>query len=234
MSDARGIIFTDLGSLGALAGILPPISAQGATFALVDRQIRAPQLDKVLARLCDDWGQLDFLIHCAMPAGTGLQGGPYVDTDVAAFQAAMACCVHRFAEIAGHARHVMGPGGSLLSLNWPSTDRPRQDQGLFDVVCAAQAASVRCLAQDLGTKGLRVNAIAGGPLRNTAPDRGGSRLALPIAGRHRAPLRRDVTPEEIGKAAVYLLSALSSGTTGVTLHVDAGHHVIGLRSIAPR
>lgn len=233
LSQACGVVFTDFGAVGALAGVLGPISAHGGTFAVIDRQTEEAELDTLLARLRDGWERVDFLIHCAMPTETGLRDQPYIDTDTAAFQAAMACGVHRFAAIARSARHVLAPGASVLSVSWPRAGQTGQGQALSEVVRAAQAASVRCLAEDLGPAGIRINAIAAGPIRCRASEPRGSRQTLPLAGRHRAPLRRDVTPEEIGKAAVYLLSSLSSGATGVTLHVDAGHHVIGLRGIEP-
>jgi len=233
LSQACGVVFTDLGAVGALAGVLVPISAHGATFVAIDSQTGEPELDTRLARLRDAWGRVDFMIHCATPTDTGLRGQPYIDTDTAAFQAAMACGIHRFATIARRARHVLEPGGCLLSVSWPWASPTGQGQGLSEVIRAAQAASVRCLAEDLGPMGIRVNAIAAGPIRPWAYEPRGSRQTLPLSGRHRAPLRRDVTPEEIGKAAVYLLSTLSSGITGITLQVDAGHHVTGLRGTEP-
>lgn len=233
LSQARGVVLTEPGVVGTLVGVLAPLSAQGATLAAVDSQTREPELDTMLARLRDGWGRVDFLIHCATPTDTGQRVHPYIDADAAAFQAAMTCGVHRFAAIARRARNVMVPGGRVLSVSWPWASPTGQGHALSEVVRAAQTASVRCLAEDLGPMGIRVNAIAAGPIRPWAYEPRGSRQTLPLSGRHRAPLRRDVTPEEIGKAAVYLLSSLSSGTTGITLQVDAGHHVIGLRGTEP-
>ncbi|MGP9790858.1 SDR family oxidoreductase [Roseinatronobacter sp. NSM] len=233
LSGARGVIFVDREAAGTLQGILTPLVSQGAAYVFVERRTPAPKLDDILSCLCDEWGQIDFLVHCAMPLHTRPKDDPYFKTDLAVFQSAIACYVHGFVAIARRAACVMAPGGSLLSLNGPIIGMTCPGNGLFEVILAAQAASVRCLAEDLGPKGIRVNAITAGricpgPLKTIA-----SRHSLPFSGRHRAPLRRDVTPEEIGKSAAYLLSGLSSGTTGETLHVDAGHHVIGLRGVEP-
>jgi len=234
LSRAKGVIFADRGAVGDLPFILAPLTSQGASFMLADPRIPEPELKTLLEFLRDDGAGVGFLIHCALPADTGPRGAPYFETDLLAFQAAMACCVHGFAALARCAADVMAPGGSLLSLNWPVTGTTGPRDGLSEVIRAAQAASVRCLAEDLGPRGIRVNAIAAGPVCARSSGHRTSRHALPMSGRHRAPLRRDVTSEEIGKAAVFLLSELSSGTTGTTLHVDAGHHVIGLRGVAPQ
>jgi enoyl-[acyl-carrier protein] reductase I len=249
LAGARGVVISGAGAFGMVGGVVAALTRQGAQVALgceaFDDQavstgpgiLRLPvgdgrgswDLGPVFAHIGDLWGGIDFLVHCAGPLDERAGWGRYVDMDARAFRAVMEGCVHAFAAITRQAAPLMAPGGSLLSLNCPAMDTAAPRHSAFEVTRAAQAASVRCLAEELGQQGLRVNAIAAGPLGSAAPV---ARARQPLAA-HRAPLRRDVTADEIGKAAVYLLSDLASGTTGETLHVDAGHHAIGLRGVPP-
>jgi enoyl-[acyl-carrier protein] reductase I len=253
LSLSRGVVIAGPGACGMVQGVVTALRRQGAEIAVAcdgfDAQASAadpgilplpgcdprtrPQLDRIFGHLRDLWGGIDFLVHCAGPADARSARGRYVDMDAQAFRSVMEGCVHAFAALALRAAPLMAPGSSLLSLSGPATVGTAPPHSAFEVTRAAQAASVRCLAEELGQQGIRVNAIAAGPVNACGTQASTGGQPIPGRGQHRAPLRRDVTPEEIGKAAVYLLSDLASGTTGETLHVDAGHHAIGLRGVPP-
>lgn len=244
LRQARGIVIASRGACATVRGVSLALTAEEAEVALACAgdeprpntpamgtngaeilpcdPLRQSDLERVFARAIASWGRIDYLVHCSGPTETSLPSGRYVDMEAHLFRSVMDEAVHAFAAITQHAARIMAPGGSLLSLSVPITGTSTPPHRVFEVMRAAQAASVRSLAEELGPQGIRVNAIAAGPVGTAAGGR-----------HHRAPLRRNVTPDEIGKAAVYLLSDLASGTTGETLHVDAGHHAIGLRGVPP-
>ena len=125
---------------------------------------------------------------------------------------------------------MMKPGGSLLTLSYYGAEKVIPHYNVMGVAKAALEASVRYLAADLGTAGIRVNAISAGPIKTLAASGIGDFRYIMKWNELNSPLRRNVTQEEVGKAALYLLSDLGSGTTGEVLHVDAGYHVVGMKN----
>ncbi len=123
----------------------------------------------------------------------------------------------------------MKPGSSLLTLSYFGAEKWTPHYNVMGVAKAALEASVRYLAADLGTAGIRVNAISAGPIKTLAASGIGDFRYILRWNQLNSPMRRNVTIEEVGGAGVYLLSDLSSGVTGEVHHVDCGYHIIGMK-----
>ena len=188
-------------------------------------------IDALFAALKAEWGQLDFLVHAIGFADKNELRGRYVDTSRAGFALAMDISVYSFTAVCQRAAAMMGPGGSLLTLTYFGAEKVMPHYNVMGVAKAGLEASVKYLAEDLGKDGIRVNAISAGPIKTLAASGIGDFRYIMRWNELNSPLRRNVTQEEVGKAALYLLSDLGSGTTGENLHVDAGYHVVGMKAI---
>jgi enoyl-[acyl-carrier protein] reductase I len=188
-------------------------------------------IDALFAALKTDWGSLDFLVHAIGFADKNELRGRYVDTSRAGFALAMDISVYSFTAVCQRAAAMMGPGGSLLTLTYYGAEKVMPHYNVMGVAKAGLEASVKYLAEDLGKDGIRVNAISAGPIKTLAASGIGDFRYIMKWNELNSPLRRNVTQEEVGKAALYLLSDLGSGTTGENLHVDAGYHVVGMKAI---
>ena len=188
-------------------------------------------IDAFFTALKAEWGQLDFLVHAIGFADKNELRGRYVDTSRAGFALAMDISVYSFTAVCQRAAAMMGPGGSLLTLTYFGAERVMPHYNVMGVAKAGLEASVKYLAEDLGKDGIRVNAISAGPIKTLAASGIGDFRYIMRWNELNSPLRRNVTQEEVGKAALYLLSDLGSGTTGENLHVDAGYHVVGMKAI---
>jgi enoyl-[acyl-carrier protein] reductase I len=188
-------------------------------------------IDALFAALKADWGSLDFLVHAIGFADKNELRGRYVDTSRAGFALAMDISVYSFTAVCQRAAAMMGPGGSLLTLTYYGAEKVMPHYNVMGVAKAGLETSVKYLAEDLGKDGIRVNAISAGPIKTLAASGIGDFRYIMKWNELNSPLRRNVTQEEVGKAALYLLSDLGSGTTGENLHVDAGYHVVGMKAI---
>jgi enoyl-[acyl-carrier protein] reductase I len=184
-------------------------------------------VDAVFTRLGADWGGLDFVVHAIGFSDKAELKGRYVDaTTRANFSRTMVISCFSFTEIAQRAAPMMRNGGSLLTLTYGGSSRVSPNYNVMGVAKAALEASVLYLAADLGAQAIRVNALSPGPVRTLAgAGIADARFAFGYQTRH-APLRRPVTLEEIGGAALYFLSDLSSGVTGEIHYVDAGYNIM--------
>ncbi|MFP1645037.1 enoyl-ACP reductase FabI [Pontitalea aquivivens] len=178
-----------------------------------------------------EWGQIDFVVHAIGFADKNELRGRYVDTSRAGFAMALDISAYSFTAICQRAAAMMGPGGSLLTLTYYGAEKVMPHYNVMGVAKAALEASVKYLAEDLGKDGIRVNAISAGPIKTLAASGIGDFRYIMKWNELNSPLRRNVTQEEVGKAALYLLSDLGSGTTGENLHVDAGYHVVGMKAV---
>jgi enoyl-[acyl-carrier protein] reductase I len=185
-------------------------------------------LDRLFARLKNDWGKLDFVVHAIAFSDKEELKGRYVNTTRANFQRSLTISCYSFTEIARRALPLMTDGGSLLTLTYEGAVRVMPSYNVMGVAKAALEASVRYLAADLGPQGVRVNAISPGPMRTLAGAVIGSGRYVYRRTREASPLRRNVELTDIGGAALYYLSDLSAGTTGTIHYVDAGYHAVGL------
>ena len=188
-------------------------------------------LDGLFAHLKSVWGQLDFVVHAIGFSDKNELRGRYVDTSAANFRMTMDISVYSFTAVCQRASAMMGPGGSLLTLTYYGAEKVMPHYNVMGVAKAALEASVKYLAEDLGKDGIRVNAISAGPIKTLAASGIGDFRYIMKWNELNSPLRRNVTQEEVGKAALYLLSDLGSGTTGENLHVDAGYHVVGMKAV---
>jgi enoyl-[acyl-carrier protein] reductase I len=185
-------------------------------------------IDAAFAAVEAHWGALDFLVHAIAFSDKDELDGRYVDTTPGNFSKTMMVSCYSFTAVAQRAEKLMPQGGSLLTLTYYGAEKWMPHYNVMGVAKAALEASVRYLAADLGPAGIRVNAISAGPVRTLA--------AAGIAdfkGMYRgfadvAPLRANITPEDVGASALYLASDLSRAVTGEVLYVDGGFNVIGV------
>jgi enoyl-[acyl-carrier protein] reductase I len=188
-------------------------------------------LDDLFARIDAVWGGLDFVVHSIAYSDRSELAGRYANTTRENFLRTMMISCFSFTAVAKRALPLMTDGGGLLTLTYSGAARVMPHYNVMGVAKAALEASVRYLAVDLGAAGIRVNAISSGPMRTLAGSAiGDARQILRWNERH-SPLRRNVLLDEVGGAALYLLSPLSGGVTGEIHHVDAGYNVIGVPNL---
>jgi enoyl-[acyl-carrier protein] reductase I len=187
-------------------------------------------MDAAFAAVRERWGGLDFLVHAIGYADKNFLRGRYVDTPRQVFQQALDISCFSFTAVAQRAAAMMAPGGAMLTLTYLGAERVTPHYNVMGVAKAALEASVRYLATDLGTAGIRVNAISAGPIRTLAASGIGDFRYIMKWNQYNSPLRRNVTIEDVGGAGAYLLSDLASGVTGEVHHVDSGYHVVGMKN----
>ena len=177
------------------------------------------------------WGEIDFVVHAIGFSDKNELRGRYVDTSHANFMMTMDISVYSFTAVCKRAAAMMRHGGSLLTMTYYGAEQVMPHYNVMGIAKAALEASVKYIAEDLGKDGIRVNAISAGPIKTLAASGIGDLRYIMKWNELNSPLRRNVTQEEVGKAALYLLSDLGSGTTGENLHVDAGYHVVGMKAV---
>jgi enoyl-[acyl-carrier protein] reductase I len=187
-------------------------------------------IDATFAALTGRWEKIDFLVHAIGFADKQYLRGRYMDIPRAAFLQALDISCYSFTAVARRAAAMMRPGGALLTLTYLGSERWTPHYNVMGVAKAALEASVRYLAADLGPQNMRVNAISAGPVRTLAASGIGDFRYILKWNQFNSPLRRNVTIEEVGGAAVYLLSDLSSAVTGEVHHVDTGYHIQGMKN----
>jgi len=182
----------------------------------------------VFETLKDRWGSLDFIVHAIAFSDRSELKGRYANTSRENFNRTMLVSCFSFTEVARHAAGLMSDGGAMLTLTYAGSVRVMPNYNVMGVAKAALEASVRYLASDYGEQKIRVNAISAGPVRTLAGAGIGDARLMFSFQRENSPLRRSVTIEDVGGAAVYLLSDLSSAVTGEIHYVDAGYHSISM------
>ncbi len=188
-----------------------------------------PSVDAVFAALEKAWGSIDFVVHAIGFSDKNELKGRYVDaTTRENFSRTMVISCFSFTEIAQRAARLMPGGGSLITLTYNGSARVSPNYNVMGVAKAALEASVRYLAADLGVNGIRVNALSPGPVRTLAGAGIADARAMYAFQTKNSPLRRPVTLEEIGGAALYYLSDLSSGTTGELHFIDGGYNIMNM------
>ncbi len=191
-------------------------------------------LGLVFSELKEKWGSLDFVVHAIAYSDKQELKGKYLDTSFDNFNRTMCISCFSFTAVARHAAPMMNGGGSLLTLTYAGSQRVIPQYNVMGVAKAALEASVRYLAADLGGQGIRVNAISAGPMRTLAGSGISTARYIYKWSQDNAPLRRSLELEEIGGAALYLLSDLSSAVTGEVHHVDCGYHIVGMKAVDGR
>ena len=188
-------------------------------------------IDRLFADLATQWDNLDFIVHAIGFSDKSELRGRYVDTSRNNFLMTMDISVYSFTAVVQRAEKMMKNGGSCLTLTYYGAEKVMPHYNVMGVAKAGLEASVKYLAEDLGKDGIRVNAISAGPIKTLAASGIGDFRYIMKWNEYNSPLRRNVTQDEVGKAALFLLSDLGSGTTGENLHVDAGYHVVGMKAV---
>ncbi len=186
-------------------------------------------MDQTFATLKEKWGKLDFLVHAIGFSDKNELSGRYVDTSSDNFAMTMNISVYSFTAVAKRAEDLMSDGGSMLTLTYYGAEKVMPNYNVMGVAKAALECSVKYLAADLGPKAIRVNAISAGPIKTLAAAGIGDFRMMLHWTEANAPLRKNVTIDEVGSSALYFLSDMSSGTTGEIHHVDSGYNVLGMK-----
>ncbi len=248
----RALVFGVANDHSLAWGITKALHAQGATLglssveALLERRVRplAAQVgigfvepcdvsdDGQVARVFDRWrdehGELDVLVHALAYANREDLDGAFVDTSRAGFQRALDVSAYSLTALTRAALPLLRPGASIMTLTYLGAERAVPHYNVMGVAKAALEASVRYLAADLGPQGIRVNAISAGPVRTLAASGVSGFRDMYAHFRETAPLRRNITLDDVAGTAVWLASDLSSGVTGEVVYVDGGFSILGV------
>ncbi len=216
----------------ALKKRVEPLAAEVGSSFLVECDVSdGASIDALFDKIKAEWGTIDFVVHAIGFSDKNELRGRYVDTSAENFRMTMDISVYSFTAVCKRAADLMPEGGSLLTLTYYGAEQVMPHYNVMGVAKAALEASVKYIAEDLGKIGIRCNAISAGPIKTLAASGIGDFRYIMKWNELNSPLRRNVTQDEVGKAALYLLSDLGSGTTGENLHVDAGYHVVGMKAV---
>ena len=253
MKGKRGLIMGVANDHSIAWGIAKALAAQGAELAFtyqgeaLGKRVRPlaeslgvplvlpcdvediASVDAVFDILREKWGELDFLVHAIGFSDKNELKGRYADTSRDNFSRTMVISCFSFTELAKRAAAMMPErGGAMITLTFDGSMRAMPNYNVMGVAKAALEASVRYLASDFGARGIRVNAISAGPIRTLAGSGIGAARAMFAFQQKHSPLRRGVSIDEVGGAALYLLSGLSTGVTGDIHFVDSGYIIISM------
>lgn len=216
----------------ALKKRVEPLAGQlGSTMVLPCDVTDTTSMDALFASLGDSWGDLDFFVHAIAFSDKTELRGRYLDTSLPNFLTSMEISVYSFTALLQRAEKLMKPGSSALTLTYYGAEKVMPHYNMMGISKAALEASVKYLAEDLGKDGIRVNAISAGPIKTLAASGIGDFRYIMKWNEYNSPLRRNVTIDDVGNSALYLLSDLGAGVTGENLHVDAGYHVVGMKAV---
>jgi enoyl-[acyl-carrier protein] reductase I len=254
MRGKRGLIFGIANNRSLAYGIAKACADAGATLALtyqgdaLKKRVEpiAEELGAKVAGHCDVTepstidavfaqsdkliGDLDFVVHAIAFSDKAQLDGRYVDTTADNFNMTLAISCYSLTAIAQRAEKRMPRGGAITTLSYYGAEKWMPHYNVMGVAKAALECSVRYLAADLGPKNIRVNAISAGPVKTLAASGIGDFRYILKWNEYNTPLRRNVSGEEVGASALYLMSDLGRGVTGEVLHVDAGYHVVGIKN----
>ena len=253
MSGKKGLVMGLANDKSIAWGICQALNAQGAQLAIsyqnevLEKRVAplAAQLDnEPLLIKCDvsdsasveacfkelgeKWGKIDFVVHAIAFSDKNELKGRTIDTTLANFTNTMHISCYSFIEACRCASPIMNEGGSILTLTYLGAERVLPNYNIMGVAKAALEAAVRFAAVDMGRQNVRVNAISAGPIITLAASGIGDFRKILHWNELNAPLRRNVTQDEVGNMALALLSPLGTAVTGEVLHVDAGYHIVGM------
>ncbi len=214
-----------------LKRVTPLAEQLGSDFVVPCDVSDMDSLDALFAQIKERWGKIDFVVHAIGFSDKNELRGRYVDTSRDNFAMSMDISVYSFTAVCQRAAPLMTDGGSLLTLTYYGAERVMPHYNVMGVCKAALEASVRYIAEDLGRDKIRCNAISAGTIKTLAASGIGDFRYILKWNEYNSPLRRNVTIEDVGGSALYLLSDLGSATTGEVLHVDSGYHVVGMKAL---
>ncbi|WP_170373803.1 enoyl-ACP reductase FabI [Ruegeria conchae] len=216
----------------ALKKRVDPLAAQlGSEIVLPCDVSDEASIDALFTSLEEKWGKLDFVVHAIGFSDKNELRGRYVDTSRANFKLTMDVSVYSFTAVMQRAEKMMSEDSSAITLTYYGAEQVMPHYNVMGVAKAALEASVKYLAEDLGKDGIRVNSISAGPIKTLAASGIGDFRYIMKWNEYNSPLRRNVTIDDVGNSALYLLSDLSSGVTGENLHVDSGYHIVGMKAV---
>ena len=216
----------------ALKKRVEPLAAQiGSDFLAECDVADEASIDALFQTIATRWDSIDFIVHAIGYSDKDQLRGRYAETTRDNFLMTMDISVYSFTAVARRAAAMMPNGGSMLTLTYYGAERVMPHYNVMGVAKAALEASVRYLAEDFGKDGIRVNAISAGPIKTLAASGIGDFRYILKWNELNSPLRRNVSQEDVGKSALYLLSDLGSGVTGETHHVDSGYHIVGMKAV---
>ena len=255
MENKRGLVMGVANDKSIAWGIAKAISQEGGEIALtyqgdalkkrvvplaesINSKIIIPcdvqsdqNIDMAFEELKKTWPKIDFLVHAIAFSDKEELKGDYVDTSRNNFINTMDISVYSFTATAKRASAMMTNGGSMLTLTYYGSEKVMPHYNVMGLAKSALESSVRYLAADLGNQNIRVNSISAGPIKTLAASGIGDFRYILKWNEYNSPLRRNVTLNDVGGSAVYLLSDLSTGVSGETHHVDCGYHVVGMKAI---
>jgi enoyl-[acyl-carrier protein] reductase I len=209
--------------------VRPLAEGIGANIILPCDVTKDEEIKHAFETLKSKWGGLDILIHAIAFANKEDLSHPFAQTSRAGFHLALDVSTYSMVALTREAAPLMeGRGGSVVTLTYLGAEKVIPNYNVMGVAKAALEASVRYLAYDLGPKNIRVNAISAGPVKTlAAAGISGFKDMLHYAA-ERAPLKRNIEAEEVGRTALYLVSDMAAAVTGEVLHVDAGYNIVGM------
>ncbi len=207
---------------------LAPLAASVGSQVMVDVDVTdEASLDACFAQLAEVWGRLDFLVHAIAYSDKNELTGRFVNTTRGNFLNSLNISCFSFIDVARRAEALMPDGGSLITLTFQGSNRIAPNYNVMGVAKAALESATRYLANDLGPRKIRVNAISPGPMKTLAGSAIGGARATFRHTEENTPLRANATLEAIGGTAVWLCSDYGAATTGEIVHVDGGYHILG-------
>tara|TARA_B100000586_G_scaffold136197_1_gene98594 strand:+ start:141 stop:926 length:786 start_codon:yes stop_codon:yes gene_type:complete len=220
------LAFTYLGD--ALKKRVTPLAESANSKFLLNCNVEnKDDIVKTFEEIKNKWGQLDFVVHAIAFSDRAELSGEYINTSRENFAKSMLVSCFSFTEIAKEASKIMKSGSSMLTLTYEST-KVIPNYNVMGVCKAALESSVKYIARDLGSKGIRVNAISAGPIKTLAASAIGDAKFLYKWSADHSLLKRNVDIDDVGKSALYLLSDLAAGVTGEIHYVDAGYNKVGM------
>ena len=252
MAGKRGLIMGVANSRSIAWGIAQAVHAQGAELAFtyqgeaLKRRVEplaeqvgsdlvvecdvtnSAAMDKTFAAIEEKWGKLDFLLHAIGFSNKDELKGRYVETSPENFAMTMDISVYSLTAVAKRAEKLMTDGGSIVTLTYYGAEKVMPNYNVMGLAKASLEANVRYMAQALGPENIRVNAVSAGPIRTLAAAGISNFKRMMDHVENVAPLRRNITTEEVGNMAAFLCSDLASGVTGEIVYVDAGFNTIGM------
>ncbi len=206
--------------------VRPLAESVGAELVLPCDVTDDDQVQAAFARVSETWGGLDVLVHSIAYADKADLSGRFHNTTRPGFLKAMEISAYSLVQLTRAAVPLMGDGGNVVTMTYYGAEKVVENYNMMGVAKAALEASVRYLAADLGPDNIRINALSAGPIKTLAATGVKNFRGLMSQFEERAPLRRNVTLEDVGHAAIFLCSDMGSGITGEVLHVDLGFNVL--------
>ena len=188
-------------------------------------------LETAFDTIRENWGKIDFVVHAIAYSDKDELKGEYINTTRENFLRTLDISCFSFTSVAKYSAELMPDGGSLLTLSYYGAERVMPHYNVMGVAKAALESSVRYLAVDLGDQKIRVNGLSAGPMKTLAASGIGDFRYILKWNEYNSPLKRNVTLEDVGGAAMYLLSDLSSGVSGEIHHVDCGYNIVGMKAV---